>query len=239
MSMSESTFILPPKARIEAVRGAVVRYADGPDTGAYEPREEDARAAEEALRAAQAAEEEARRARETEALVAAARQQAIAETEARLRAEWQAEKTAIESRWSKIESELETFFKTLQEEISQQLISMSVKLAEIVVRHNLPDKEMLEEVIRTALEPISDLQGVRVRLHPREAEALQAQRDASDVPNVSDRIEIVSDSTLDPGDAMIESRNGYFDARIDQRMRLLEENLKKRYRKAHADNPPA
>ena len=35
---------------------------------------------------------------------------------------------------------------------------------------------------------------------------------------------------------MIESRNGYFDARIDERMKLLEETLRERYRNSHADD---
>jgi flagellar biosynthesis/type III secretory pathway protein FliH len=43
----------------------------------------------------------------------------------------------------------------------------------------------------------------------------------------------VADETLNAGDITIESRNGYFDARIEQRLRLLEERMKERYQHDH------
>jgi flagellar biosynthesis/type III secretory pathway protein FliH len=127
------------------------------------------------------------------------------------------------------------FLEKMKEEIADQVVNMSVKLAEIIVRHQLPDREMIKEVLRHTLDPISDLHGARVRLHPSDAGTLKNGSDASPMA-FSDRIEIVSDSSLDVGDLVIESRNGIFDARLTERLSLLKESLMDRRGKSHANH---
>ena len=48
------------------------------------------------------------------------------------------------------------------------------------------------------------------------------------------QIECVEDASLAPGDVIVESGGGWFDARISQRMDLLKERLRERHRKSHA-----
>ena len=132
--------------------------------------------------------------------------------------------------------QFDDFLDHMKVEISDQVISLSVKLTEVILRHEIPDRQMLFDVIRETLEPVSDLQGAKVRLHPADAASLlKARSDASTPMIVSDRVELVADSSLAPGDMMIESRNGTFDARLSQRLGLLEEKLLERRRRNHAN----
>jgi flagellar biosynthesis/type III secretory pathway protein FliH len=166
-----------------------------------------------------------------------ARQQAIAETEARLRAEFARERQQDQKRWAVFEQRLEELLKSMEKQIAEQLISVSIGVAETILRHAMPDQAMLGEVIRETLAPISDLQGVKVRMNPLDAAKIIARRnETADVPSMYDRIEIVADPSLATGDVMMESRNGYFDARIKERLALLEERLRQRYRNQHADH---
>ena len=171
------------------------------------------------------------------AAAAQARQQAIAETEARLRAEFARERQQDQQRWAAFEQRLQELLRSMEKQISEQLIGVSIGVAEVILRHALPDQAMLGEVIRETLAPISDLQGVKVRMNPLDAARIIARRnETADVPSMYDRIEIVADPSLRAGDVMMESRNGYFDARIKERLALLEERLRQRYRKQHAES---
>ena len=166
---------------------------------------------------------------------AKARRAAIEETEARLRAEFARER-AQDQKWrAAFDQRFEELLRSMEKQIADQLINMSIRVAEVILRQKMPDRAMLDGVIRETLAPISDLQGVRVRMHPADAARMIASRgEDPDAPGVCDRVEIVADPSLAAGDVMIESRNGYFDARIHERMTLLEERLKQRYRNQHA-----
>ncbi|OGV47502.1 MAG: hypothetical protein A2X46_14375 [Lentisphaerae bacterium GWF2_57_35] len=165
-----------------------------------------------------------------------ARREAVAETEARLRAEFAGERQQEQKRWALFEKRLDDLLKSMEKQIADQLIGVSIGVAATILRNEMPNKTMIEEVIRETLAPISDLQGVKVRLNPVDAARLIASRNGSaDAPSMYDRLEIVADPSLTPGDVMMESRNGYFDARIKERLTLLEERLRLRYRNQHAD----
>ncbi len=163
-----------------------------------------------------------------------ARREAAAETEARLRAEFAKAQEQEQRRWAALEQRLQELLRSMEKQIAEQLIRTSVKVAETLLRRPLPDAAMVEEIIRETLSPISDLQGVKVRLHPVDAARVIAQRNRSDVPAVYDRIEIVADPSLAAGDVMMESRNGYFDARLAERLSMLEEKLMQRHRSRDA-----
>jgi len=213
---AERSIVMSPGVRGFAPVGARLAPAPGPDPQAL-------------------AAEQARQVEE-------ARRQAAAATAARLRAEFEQERAQARAaearRWDALAAAFSAFQQSVESQVADQLIKMAVRVAAVILRRELPDAAMLGEVIRETLAPISDLQGAAVRLHPDDAERLRALRGAGEAPRVSDRLEIVADPGLRPGDALIESRNGYFDARIEQRLKLLEEKLRERYRSAHAHQPP-
>ncbi|OVE76273.1 hypothetical protein BVX97_01520 [bacterium E08(2017)] len=138
--------------------------------------------------------------------------------------------------WKTIESEFEEYQRNLEAKISDELLDLSVKIAEIIVRRELPDRDMLKGIIRETLAPMTDLQGARVRLSAEEAaEAKQAREEGND-STIRAGIEIVADENLKPGDVLIESRNGCFDAQIEERLELIREKISERGRRSDEDN---
>jgi flagellar biosynthesis/type III secretory pathway protein FliH len=129
----------------------------------------------------------------------------------------------------KMTGEFDGLCQAMKREIGEELLELSLRLAEVVLQHTLPDRAMMEQVIRETLEPISDLQGAKLRLSPQDVELFGEEQGALPVM-FSDKVELVPDAALSPGDLLVESRNGYFNARLEERMVLLRERLSKRYR---------
>ncbi len=142
-----------------------------------------------------------------------------------------AEREKFARLWQTLETRLEGFMRDAEDQIREQLIGMSLRIAEIILKRELPDSQMIRDLILETLEPVTDLQGAKIRLHPADADVLLKTREARDgTERLPDRLEIVADKDLRPGDALIESRNGYFDARLGERLALLKERLFERQR---------
>lgn len=142
-----------------------------------------------------------------------------------------AEREKFARLWKTLETRLDGFMQDAEDQIREQLIGMSLRVAAIILKRELPDSEMIRGLIRETLEPVSDLQGAKIRLHPADAEViLKIGRERDGSESLPRGLEVVADKDLQPGDALIESRNGYFDARIEERMTLLKERLFERQR---------
>ena len=124
--------------------------------------------------------------------------------------------------WENLNAEMDRTLKGLAEDIKRQLIEMSIRTAEIILCHELPDADMLRSVLADVLTPISDLQGVRVRVAPGTLETLMGGPDA---PPPHPGIDCVEDPNLKPGDVLVESRNGIFDGRLRARLDQLADAL--------------
>ncbi len=116
---------------------------------------------------------------------------------------------------------------SLRREIQEKVVDLSLELTEVIVRHELPDRDMLKGLITKTLAPVSDLQGAVVRVCPQDHELL-GDRVLSDLHGMQNAVEFVSDAQLCLGDVIVESRNGIFDARLDERLKLLKETLHER-----------
>ena len=127
----------------------------------------------------------------------------------------------------------DAFLVAMKHEIGKQLVDMSIRVAETILRHELPDAAMLADIITETLDPISDLQGAKMRMNPADIAMLKEAREDNPVPLIiSDRVELIPDDMLSSGDLVLESCNGFFDSRIRQRIELLEKSMKERYRNA-------
>ncbi len=132
-------------------------------------------------------------------------------------------KNADAERWSAFEEAWGKTVRRLQDDIQEQLIGMSIAVAERILQTHLPNVAMLRSVLAETLAPISDLQGLRVRMSPADIEAVQqGKHDLA----TSHYIEWVTDPALSPGDVITESRNGIFDGRIKERLAVLAEALR-------------
>ena len=133
-----------------------------------------------------------------------------------------------------LEQQCEQFAHDMKAEIAEQVIDRSMEIASMILQHSLPDPTMIRRLIKETLAPISDLQGARVRISPSDLTMLK--NDTTTAIDHDGQFEWVPDNTLSRGDLIIESRNGIFDASLEQRLTLLEEQLRKRIRNKHGTN---
>ncbi len=172
----------------------------------------------------------------TQAKIAEIRRDAVAECDRRFEAERAEYRRRLGESWRSFEANFSKFQAGIEQTIKDQFIETSVRIAEVILRSRLPDRDMLIEVIKKTLEPLTDLQGVRIRMSPDDARAVIAAREDGGRKEVADAVEIVEDASLGAGDVLIESRNGYFNAQISERLEILKQLLKERSRDAHSDN---
>lgn len=117
---------------------------------------------------------------------------------------------------------------TLRHEIQANLVDLSLQLAEVIVRHQLPDRDMLRNLMVKTLEPVSDLQGATVRISSRDWQLFGQEICEGDHLGVGSTVQFAEDPNLTEGDVIVESRNGIFDARLDERLKMLKESLHER-----------
>ena len=128
----------------------------------------------------------------------------------------QQRRQALETAWDET-------VRTLKNEIQKQILDMSVQIAEIIIQRELPDREMLRTLLEETLAPVSDLQGVRVRMAPTDCP--KSDNNTDQIGAQWRSIEWIEDPALAPGDVIVESRNGIFDARIKERLARLREAI--------------
>lgn len=143
----------------------------------------------------------------------------------------QAELRKRDTLLQQLQQKMEQFVQEMKAEIADQVVQRSVQIAEMILRHELPDRTMLLRLLQETLETVSDLQGARIRIHPDDLVILQA-KESPGIP-FAGQFEWVTDVSLQPGDLLIESRNGIFDASLNQRLALLQEQLRQRVGKIH------
>ena len=116
----------------------------------------------------------------------------------------------------------------LRKDIQHKVVDLSIRLSEVIVRHELPDREMMRNLIVKTLEPISDLQGAMVRISSNDWTLFGEEISNGDHLGVGSTVKFAEDPNLAAGDVIVESRNGIFDARLTERLKLLKETLYER-----------
>lgn len=117
---------------------------------------------------------------------------------------------------------------SLRKEIQSNVVDLSIRLSEVIIRHELPDRDMLHNLIVKTLEPVSDLQGALVRISSNDWKLFGGEISNGDHLGVGNTVQFAEDPNLSVGDVIVESRNGIFDARLDERLKLLKETLHER-----------
>jgi len=142
-----------------------------------------------------------------------------------------------ERRWAQTVQTLSTWQDNVERSLTAQTLDLALRMAEVVVRHSLPDSAMIRSVLQGVFERITDAKGVSLRVHPDEAAALNEALKQPDLAAMAGRVTAVTDPSLAPGDVMVENGFGCFDARLEQRFDLLRQQLSEHYRKTHENGP--
>lgn len=164
----------------------------------------------------------------------AIRREAYAAGEAKTRQELSVVSQQQTQRWEQFQAKLDAYLDGVELQVNEQTVNLALKVAELIVRHTLPDEAMIRSLVRESLDRITDLDGIKVRMYPQDIEMIRGASGA-DASGKVNRVELVPDMALQPGDIVVENGFGYFDARVSQRLEMLKDQLVDRVRKAHAD----
>jgi flagellar assembly protein FliH len=122
-------------------------------------------------------------------------------------------------RLAKTLEELSRYKSRLRKEAESDLVTLALAVARRILRRELSvDAEALQGVVTAALEKLQVRELSRVRVHPSHEDAVRRQ--LSNVHNIS--IQLVGDSTLQPGDVLFETTRGTVDGSIDSQLREIE-----------------
>jgi flagellar assembly protein FliH len=118
-------------------------------------------------------------------------------------------------------------------EAEGDLLKLAITIARRVLHRELTlDPESIEGLIRVALDKLQSRELCRVRVHPDQEQAIRKslERFAN-----SQKVELVTDSSLQCGDVLFETAHGNLDASIESQLSEIERGLADRLRRLPKD----
>jgi flagellar assembly protein FliH len=111
--------------------------------------------------------------------------------------------------------------------LEREAAGLVVEIARRVLHERFAaDEAAIVPVVREALRPLSEDQRVRVIVAPVHQAALhEAYAELSQVLKESAHLEIVISDSAEPGGCVVHGESGSIDARLDNRLRILEETV--------------
>ncbi|MGD9498214.1 MAG: FliH/SctL family protein [Armatimonadota bacterium] len=115
----------------------------------------------------------------------------------------------------------------LLHELHPYVVRIAVEVARRIVRRELTtDPGMIARTAEVALEQVTAASRITVRVHPLDAQVLQATiSEIISAPDQAEIIEIVPDGTIDPGGCVVESDRGIVDARLRTQFEEMQARL--------------
>jgi type III secretion system HrpE/YscL family protein len=117
-------------------------------------------------------------------------------------------------------------------EAEQEILRLSVRIAEKIVGHELDRNQAIVEIVKTALRQARQSRTVTIRLNPSDLPIMQAARERLGRPDqldVNRFIELVADPQIGGGGCVIETESGTIDARLETQFRILEDAMLSRF----------
>ena len=117
----------------------------------------------------------------------------------------------------------------LRREAEADMVKLSLAIARRVLRREMAvDPGAMHGLVLGALEKLGEQEVCRVRVHPSHATQISGwlRPAAGGVP-----IEVIADSSRQPGDVIFETERGNLDASVDSQLQEIERGLADRLRK--------
>ena len=125
-----------------------------------------------------------------------------------------------ESRLARSVAELAAYRSRLRRDAERDVVLLAIGIARRVLHRQIAtDQEALQGLVRAALDNLEAREIVRVRVHSRQAEALEARLREIGVPQ---RLEVIADPSLEPGGLVFETLHGNFDASVGTQLDEIE-----------------
>jgi flagellar assembly protein FliH len=118
-------------------------------------------------------------------------------------------------------------------EAEGDLLKLSISIARRVLHRELTlDPESIEGLIRVALDKLQSRELCRVRVHPDQEQAIRKslERFAN-----SQKVELITDASLQCGDVLFETAHGNLDASIESQLGEIDRGLADRLRRLPQD----
>jgi flagellar assembly protein FliH len=114
-------------------------------------------------------------------------------------------------------------------EAEGDLLKLAIAIARRVLHRELTlDPESIEGLIRVALDKLQSRELCRVRVHPDQEQAIRKSLERF---SNSQKVELITDSSLQCGDVFFETAHGNLDASIDSQLGEIERGLADRLRR--------
>jgi flagellar assembly protein FliH len=160
---------------------------------------------------------------EMKELLSAARMEAVAQTEARLKAEYEERSTAeadkIRKALEHFQGERKEYFSRVESDVVQLALAIASK---ILHREAQVDPMLVAALVRVAIDKLHDGSSVSVRVSPTEA---QKWRAFLAHPLNGSTVEIVEDAHLGAADCILETELGSANFSIDAQMKEVEQGF--------------
>jgi len=113
------------------------------------------------------------------------------------------------------------------------LLKLAISIARRVLHRELTlDPESIEGLIRVALDKLQSRELCRVRVHPDQEQAIRKSLERF---SNSQKVELITDASLQCGDVLFETAHGNLDASIESQLGEIERGLADRLRRLPQD----
>ncbi|HEX8474470.1 MAG TPA: FliH/SctL family protein [Pyrinomonadaceae bacterium] len=115
---------------------------------------------------------------------------------------------------------------TALKEVEQDVLRLSVKLAEKIVGRELEQNEAtLADIVATAMRHVRQHETLVVRVNPSDLPNVLAHRERLDPTGRARFLDVVADPRVAQGGCIIESESGTINAQLETQLRVLERAL--------------
>lgn len=126
-------------------------------------------------------------------------------------------------------AELSSLRSQVRRDAEKDLLKLSIAIARRVLHRELTlDPESIEGIIRVAIEKLQSKDLCRVRVHPDQEAAIRSSLDRFSSAN---KIEMISDASLQSGDVLFETSHGDIDASIESQLREIDRGFADRLKR--------
>jgi len=131
---------------------------------------------------------------------------------------------AMMKRYAEAICEIGRIKPALYAQAERDVVKLVLQVAKKIVHREVRvDREIVQTLVRVALDHVAVKSAARIRLHPADYEFVSGECRASVLPGESDReITLLADKSIERGGCLIETECGDIDARIEEEFREVE-----------------
>lgn len=132
--------------------------------------------------------------------------------------EQQAVTTRLGALLHDVSADTEAFVRGLEDDVIELALAVAEK---VIAREVKLDRQIVLDVVRSALSEVHDATELRIRCHPDDAVILESRWEGMLPRSVAERSELVPDELVEQGGVVVETRIGYVDSQLKTRLNQI------------------